>query len=638
MRARGTFGLLMTRTSGVFALALALAATNGASAQAGIRVLEIERVRVDGAIGEWRGARLTSVGEGADASMRFALAYDARGLYVAAEVWDDRLVRTASPGATEDAVILTLAGAGRGARAVDIYLYAGESGRSAASAGSAPFGTARVRPLAGAQVVEGPLARGRGYTIEAFIPFSAVPGGARGWERARASIRLRDVDREARPEVESEPGLVAATTVDALLPLMPAGGASGALEEFLNSQSLLASRPTHDLRGDVAGDAREERVYLVAGFLLVTGPGFRDGNGYAYHRLPVDEARDVRAAELTDVTGDGKDELLVVLRQRNAQGERDLWQVMSLTGESPRALFGIEVRKAIGQGSIEARLRVRPERRGAATIEVRTGRAAGLDAETYREAAASDAEPILLPWGPVLERTYRWNGRTFERVGERPNPRYTPPSEAPARAATPAPAVEEAPAPPSEDALLAAFRRQRGIAARARPRFRARVNLAGGPEPESALVFGRQLVVVGPGVQDGASWLFYEIPAPSDADLLAMETADVTGDGRAEILLRVRQTFGEVVREVLLVHQLTGNGFPRLLQVEIARTQGEDSIRNEVRTAGGALEIRPGRASGWSESRWPFTRDPSDAVEPLLLPWRDRAVRYQLRGGRLQAR
>ncbi len=628
----------MTRCLCLLCLAVVLAPIR-AGAQAGIRVLEIERVRVDGAIGDWRGARFTSVGEGPDASMRFALGYDGRGLYVAAEVWDDRLVRTASPGASEDAVILTLAGPGRRAEAVDLYLFAGETGRTAASAGVAPVGNARVRPLAGAQVVEGPLARGRGYTLEAFIPFSAVPGGARGWERARASIRLRDVDREARPEVEAEPALVRvdARDLSSLVPLTPAG-AAGVLEEFLASRNMLAARPTHELRGDVAGDAREERVILVAGFLLVSGPGFRDGQGYAYHQLPVDDARDVRSAQLTDVTGDGKAELLVVLRQRNAQGERDLWQVMSLDGESPRAIFGIEVRKAIGERSVEARVRVRRERRGAATIEVQTGRASGFDAESWREAAATDAEPILLPWGPVLSRSYRWDGRTFARVGERANPRYVPPSEAPPRAAAPPPEQEQAPAPPSEEALLTAFRRQRGIAAGARPRFRARTNLAGGPEPETALVFGRQLVVIGPGVQDGASWLYYEIPAPSDADVLAMTAADVTGDGRAELLLRLRQSFGEVVREVLLVHQLAGAGFPRLLQVEVARSSGADSVQNEVRTAGGALEIRPGRASGWSEARWPFTRDPNDSVEPLLLPWRDRPVRYQLRGGRLVAR
>jgi len=50
---------------------------------------------------------------------------------------------------------------------------------------------------------------------------------------------------------------------------------------------------------------------------------------------------------------------------------------------------------------------------------------------------------------------------------------------------------------------------------------------------------------------------------------------------------------------------------------------------------GGRLQIHPGRARGWGEDSWPFTQDANDSVEPLLLPWRDRPVRYRLRGGRL---
>jgi hypothetical protein len=117
-----------------------------------------------------------------------------------------------------------------------------------------------------------------------------------------------------------------------------------------------------------------------------------------------------------------------------------------------------------------------------------------------------------------------------------------------------------------------------------------------------------------------------------------VQAADVTGDQRAEVLLRVRQTFGEVTREVLIVHQLAERAFPRLLSVEVARRQGERSVSNEVRTNGGALEIRPGRARGFSASDWPFSPDANDSVTPLLLPWRDRAVRYVLRQGRLAPR
>lgn len=626
----------MIRGSSMAIAALAsLALPAGAAAQAaGIRVVEVDSVRVDGSLGDWRGARFTPVGQGTDASMRFALGHDDEGLYVAAMVFDERLVRTSSPGAREDAVILTLSmPQRRGRRAVDLFLFAGVSGRGAASAGLGAFGR-RPRPLSGVRIVEGPLRRGRGYVLEAFVPFSVLPGGER-WEEARANIRYRDVDQEARPEVESEPALidgVDARHLDRLVPLMATGGASGALGEFLNARGLGAARPSHDLRGDVAEDGRPERVFVVDRFLVITGPGYRGGSGYGYHQLPIEQASDVRDAELRDLTGDGQRELVIVLRQRNAQGERDLWQVMDLSGDSPRAIFGLEIRKAVtGSGSVEARVRVLRARRGAPEIEVRAHRASGLDAESYQEAPAADVEPILLPWGPIRARRYRWSGRGFEQTTEQANPRYRPP--APERATREAAPTE--PAAPTEEQLLAAFRREARIRRGARPRFRMQANFAGDRAQETGLVYGRQLVIVGPGIQGGRSFLTYSIPAPTDDDLLDVSAADVTGDGRAELLFRVRQRFGEVEREVLAVHQVTERGFPRLLEVEVKRTQGDRVIENQVVARRGRLEIRPGRAVGWDASSWTFTRSEQDSAEPLLLPWQDRAVRYRLRGGRL---
>ncbi len=126
------------------------------------------------------------------------------------------------------------------------------------------------------------------------------------------------------------------------------------------------------------------------------------------------------------------------------------------------------------------------------------------------------------------------------------------------------------------------------------------------------------------------------MPAASEGDLLDVSVADVTGDGRAEIFFRVRQNIGDVRREVVVVHHFTPDGFPMMLTREVAREQSGNRIENEIVTTGGRLEIRPGTARGWSASNWPYADGPSgDGVEPLLLPWRDRAVRFRFTGGRL---
>lgn len=630
------------RRAPFLSVAVLVWATSAAvSAQVAMPISEVgegSAIRVDGALREWRGVRFIDVGQGADASMRIALAYDGGGLYVGAEVRDDRLIRSSSPGTSEDAIVLTLAlPARRGLEAQEIWLWAGQAGRSAASVGIGALGR-RPSAVRGAQIVEAE-SRG-GYTVEAFVPWRAIAGSAR-WQEGRGSVRLRDVDSAAHPDVESEPALapVDAAHLERLPSLAPTGGASAAFESFLASRSLEGARPAHDLRGDVGADGQPERVSIVDRFLVVTGPGWQDGRGFSFLQLPVGAAADIREPRLVDLTGDGKSELTVTLRQSDARGSRDVWQVFSFAGAQPQAVFAIETRKATSAGSVEASVRVARGRRGQApAIEARVGRANGLDASSLQEAPASDAEPILVPWGPVLQRSYRWDGRTFARTGERPNPRYVDPT-AETTTSAPTASTPTAPPPPGVEDLLAGFRRERRIPDRQRPTFRARANVAATPVDEEVVVYGRDLVVVGPAFRGGSGWFHFEIPAHAASDVLDVRTAEVTGDARSEILVRVGQTIGDVRREVLLVFQFTPDGFPTLLQREVARQQGTHRIENDVRTTGGALELRPGTARGWDASTWRFSDEPSaDGIAPPLLPWRDSPVRYRFADGRLVPR
>lgn len=600
-------------------------------------------IEVDGALREWRGVRFIDVGEGADASMRFGIAYDATGLYVAAEVRDDRLIRTREPSTSEDAVVLTFAfPARRGFSAVEIWLWAGQSGQSAGVVGVGAIGR-RPSPTPRARIAEAPARAG--YTLEAFIPWNAIPGSDR-WQGGRGTVRLRDVDQSAHPSVEAEPSFAPLDPahLERLPPLAPSGGESAALETFLASRNFQGMRPTHDLRGDVGGvDERPERVSIVDRFVVVTGPGWQEGRGFSFLELAVAAPGDLREPRLMDLTGDGKRELVITLRQQIAGGSRDLWQVFSFSNSQVRAVFALETRRATTAGVVEAEVNVRTERRATvATIEVRTGRAEGLDARTFEPVPTSDAESILVPWGPVLSRTYRWDGSSFAQSHERANPRYVAAPSAPVAPSTspsPTASAPTEPPPPGIEELLAAFRRERRIPERTRPTFRIRANVSGTDEPEELVVYGRDLVVVGRAFRGGTGWFHFELPARSTADVLDVRSAEITGDARHEILVRIGQTIGDVRREVLLVYQFTPVGFPGLLEREVARVQGEQRIENDVRIERGALEIRPGRAQGWDASNWRFADGPSpDGIAPLLLPWRDAPVTYRFTGGRLIAR
>ncbi|MFW6050416.1 MAG: hypothetical protein ACODAU_04535 [Myxococcota bacterium] len=619
------------------ALVAALLVPAASKAQVGLRVERApDRVRVDGMLREWRGTRFGRVGSGSDASMRYALAHDDRGLYVAARVSDERVVRAVRPGRKEDAVVVTLVlPAGRGAKGLELWLYPGKPGVRAV-AGLAPLG-GRPRPVRGAKVVESP--RDGGYDLEAFVPWSAIPGaGAR--ERGRGAIRLRDVDSEARRRVEAEPSSaeVDRRALERLPELVVAGSSAELLHAFLAHKNLVGVRPRADLGGDVAGDGREERVVVVDRYAVVLGPGFREGKGYDFLELPVRKAADVRDAGLRDVTGNGKAELLLRLRQRNELGARDVWMVFAITEESVRPLWGVELRKEVDDGWAEAELDVLPQRRGPPILRVRAGEARGLSPSDLTEASARDVAPMLLPWGKVLERRYRFQGGRFRVVGEKENPDYEPPAER--RRTTARRRTRSRPAPargPTADEMLAAAKSRLGIAEATQPDFEETVDLAEDERPERLAVYGKALVIVGPGFRGGDGFFHYEIPVADASDVLRVRALDLTGDGRREVLMRLRQRFDEgLAREVLLAYCLHENSFNRILAVEVARMQKGREVRNHVKPVREGrrfdLVISPGRARGWDASSWPF-RDggADDGVAPLLLPWRDEALRYRYR-------
>lgn len=624
-------------------VALATALPSSSDAQIGIRVHEVAEggVRVDGMLRDWRAIPKVGVGRGRDASMEVALGYDGGGLYVAADVADERLIREERPSRDQDAVVVVIATPQRrGYRASEIWLYPGTQ-HTAGAAAVGPLG-GRPRAARGARVVE---RRGEGgYELEAFIPWSQIPGGRR-WEDGRAAVRLNDVDSAARPEVENAP---ATATIDRrhlerLPEIRPTGGENAVLARFLSQRGITGATPRHAERADVCGDRRRERVVQVERFVVVYGAGYRDPNAYDFAELPVQGAGDVHAFDLRDFTGDGKAELRVELTQRDGRGSRRLWQLFGFDCNGVRPLFAIETRKQVAAGHVEARVRVARGRRGKPpTIETRIGDAEGLTPETFRESPSTDAQSILLPWGEHRSRTYQWDGERFAVVRERPNPNHREAEPQRTTRRQPRETPRETRRQPRRGAaamraLVSGVRADKNIPARIRPRFVWDRNVEGDRTPERIAVLGDALVVVGPAFRDGQGYFYYQLPVEGQADIRRVTTADLDGDGRHEILIRVRQDLGEVQRDVLLVHRFAGDAFPRLLAVEVERRQGDRVLRNDLRAGRRGLIIRPGEADGWSADNWPWSDEPAgDGIVPILKPWSDRPVRYRLRNGRLE--
>lgn len=620
-------------------LALGLVAATAFADELTLSLLDDNAVRVDGSIGDWRGLRFRTLGSGNNASMKYALGYDAAALYLAAEVRDDVMVRTASPDRGDDAVVITLViPTDAGTRVVELWLFAGIVGQQAASTRVGTPGGA-LSALSGAQVIEGPLERGNGYLLEARVPWASVPGGA-DWQGGYGAIRLHDEDRGGRVND------VASASLDPAHPeqlprLAPSGIVAATLESFMSTRGITAT-PRFNLRGDVAGDRRPEQVAIVDVNMVVLGPGYRGGQSYSFVQLPVTRSSDVISAELSDVTGDGKAELLVKLRQQNDLGARDLLQVFDFSADPPRSVFNLEVRRQTRDGELEVAVDVKRGKRGKPpTIEVNAGQARGLSAANFRSAQEAGVEPPLLPWGDVHTRVYQWDGVRFSIASEKAANGRAVTSAQPSQVAPAAvnQAPEEPPPPPGIDDLVDAFRQAQHIDRRVQPRLKRNANVAEDERVEQLMLFDKSLLVIGPGYRNGTGYFYYGLPVQTGEDILRVFTADVTGDGRAEIFVRVRQWIGEVKRELLYVNQLEGNELRQLLVVEVRRAQGNQSVGNIVRLRfrgnQATLLIYPGRAEGWSQANYPYVTDTSDGTGALLLPWSDTLATYRFESGRL---
>lgn len=597
-----------------------------------------ETLKVDGMLREWRGAHFTMLGEREDGRVRYALATTDAGLYLGAEVHDERRIL----GLSGDALILTLAlpvGAGP-LVPWELSLYPGDTGQAAHAMLSEGKRAPRVAPRV--EVVEGPRDAGQGYVIEAFVPTAALGEAATWgdalWEQARGSLRFRDVDERGKTTVvETESG-----KDPGALPRIALGqGQRDLLGSFLAAKHLGQVEPRYDFRADVAGDARLERVAVVDRYVVVYGPGYAGGVRSGFYALPYASGGGVEDAAPLDLTADGRAELTIRVRQPEQGGQRTVFMVLDLDESKMAPSFSVEVKRELRGGFVENALTIVSKGQRVPRIDVALGRSAGVDASTYRAPDPGEAIPLLVPWGEVESRSFAYDGTRFSVVGTQQ--RVAPVDRRLAVAPTVAMATEaKRPIEPvaAEDPLLA-YKSKVGLPAGTKPTRTLVVKLLPGARGEHVALFGTDIVVTGPTIGDGRGYLSYRLPITDPSALLELRAVALSGGVGDELLVRVKQELkgaDGVERELLLVLRGDENGrIVRALVAEVARRQGERVIENRLSLHSGALVREPGAAKGWTAKSYPFDTAAIGGAERLLLPWSDRPVRYQTEGNALRA-
>jgi len=154
------------------------------------------------------------------------------------------------------------------------------------------------------------------------------------------------------------------------------------------------------------------------------------------------------------------------------------------------------------------------------------------------------------------------------------------------------------------------------------------------PLAASVMLIGRDVLVFGPGFKGGNAYAYITLSQFTDAgDIEEMTARDLTGDGAADLVVRgVRHVStngsGTIDSHVMFVYQLKNEAITRVFAIETSRAQGQKKIQGLVQMVPGAgnkgfdIDVRPGRAQGWTDKTYPFSQDqPGGALEPLLLPW-----------------
>ena len=138
--------------------------------------------------------------------------------------------------------------------------------------------------------------------------------------------------------------------------------------------------------------------------------------------------------------------------------------------------------------------------------------------------------------------------------------------------------------------------------------------------------------------------MFTTLPFAAPEDVKSVSAKDVTGDGKAELLVRgVLKAKGpnkeDVDREIEFVYRVSSEGVKRVFAAEVSRSIGKQQILGAISFAAsknqGKVTLSASKAVGFTKENYPFNQDAGavGGIEPLLLPWSDkRELKYKWTG------
>lgn len=359
---------------GAFLILLVSASAHAGSNDVGPKGLAIRcddqsnaDLAVDGMLDDWKGNPvLARIGDPKDGAIELRCAWDGTSLGLSLDIADDHVVRVRSGKGHEDRVDISLSAGGK---AIAIVVYPGNA-------------MAKEKILAPAKTQVADSLQPKGFSIEAKIPASRVPGFSGSTPSFELRVSFHDADRATGGD---DTDLVLATTIDL-------GDRKDLLDDFLRQAHLKHADLRLDAMADLDPDRRgKER--LVAGGTVI---GVLTDQ-FAYVTLPAPTPSDVREVKLIPLGGGPLQIVEAIVRQSANGGSRDLLMLWTVWSGQLQPLAQIEVRKQQGANVLESEWKIVKSPHGPELL-VTPKPAVGWTAETWNEQAVDDADPILLPW------------------------------------------------------------------------------------------------------------------------------------------------------------------------------------------------------------------------------------------------
>jgi hypothetical protein len=346
--------------------------------------VEKGQIRVDGLTDDWVDVQGADAG-GASPDLAFSFKCNTEGkqLDLLVDVHDNYFVRTAKNRPGEDHVTLTLGGK-------RLLVYPGNA-RDIPT--RVTWGTSPAKNVKASSALQE-----YGYAIELIVPFAALPSYKPGMPLPY-SVSVADCDSKA--QLKTEKSLVASGNI-------VFAEADAALDAFLGDRKLKRSDIWID-RGLALGGKSGARLVIAGRTMAVIS------DEYVYLELPAQSRADVKDVKVIDLAGDGREAVVVRYVERGGGGTRELLTVYRPGGAEIRRGFSAELART--NGSVHVEDKVSFVKRGRATdIVIEPGSASGVTQASWREPAAEDAVPIMLPWETDKRARYQFSGDEYKRA------------------------------------------------------------------------------------------------------------------------------------------------------------------------------------------------------------------------------